>query len=114
MGNLSMIKYGLLVLGIAGSVLFFPFNFGNSGTCLAHKYIKSNMSICCESSPAKDRSDDCMGVETHTGENHHLLSHYLYPFAFLWWASIGLTVLQIRKFKFKNKLFKIRNQGSLK
>ena len=94
-----MLRYALLILGITGSILFFPFNFGNSHTCLAHKYIKSDASICCENPPGNEQPGHSTEVEINSGENHHLLSHYLYPFAFLWWISIGIVFLSYKYFK---------------
>lgn len=108
-----MLKYGLVILGLAGFILFFPFNFGNSHSCLAHKYLTSKTPGCCNEHHVHGSSNRTTEVERIAQENHHLLSHYLYPFAFLWWGSIGLIVLQIRNLRIK-KLFRIGNRGSTK
>ena len=104
-----MFKYGILFVGIAGFIFFFPFNFGNSHSCLAHKYLKSNSPVCCLKQYSSNHSDHRIETEMNSVENHHLLGHYIYPFAFFWWASIGLIVIQIRNIKNKYKRLKMRN-----
>ena len=106
-----MFKYGILIMGLAGFILFFPYKFGNNHSCLAHKYLKSNLPECCLKQNISDHADHSIETDINPVANHHLLSHYIFPFAFLWWASIGLLVIQIRNIKNKHKRLKMRNQG---
>jgi hypothetical protein len=112
--NVHMINNILLmVLGTAGMIVFFPYNFDNTHTCLAHKYVERDISSCCEELPGDADKDHCNPDGIHSGENHHLMSHYLYPFAFLWWTSIGLVVLQVRNIALRRKQVNPRHKGKL-
>jgi hypothetical protein len=107
-----MLKYSILVLGFAGIILFFPFNFGNGHSCLAHKYFKSSTAGCCDSYTQNDSSEAGMKMVTMPSHHNHLLKHYLYPFAFLWWTSIGLVFLQLRNLNLKKKSYSLTKRYS--
>jgi hypothetical protein len=104
-----MIKYGSILLGLAGFILFFPFNLGNGHSCLAHKFFKSTNSVHIADHQNHQQSRHI--PEMQSVHKHHLLNQYLFPFAFLWWASIGLMVYQLRHTGFTNHSKKIRNAG---
>lgn len=108
-----MLKFAGIILGVSGIIAFFPFNFGNSHTCLAHKYIGSESHSCCENSQGNENSAHCNDINPTDSDNHHLTSLYLYPFGFLWWASIGLVVLQLRSIGLKRKRLDKRNKDQI-
>ena len=109
-----ILKLAFIIFGVLGIILFFPYNFENTHTCLAHKYIGSNSPSCFEYSQGNKGSEHCNDSVHNSRENHRLTSHYLYPFGFLWWASIGLVVLQVRNIKLKRKRLDKRNKGQIK
>ena len=108
-----MIKMVLIGLGIAGIIAFFPFNFDNTYTCLAHRYVKGDNSTCCGKNPEMIHSDQNHAVDSHSGASHHLMQHYLVPFAFLWWTSIGIVFLQVRNLARQRKRLKSRHKGNI-
>jgi len=109
-----ILKFAFIIFGVSGIVLFFPYNFGNTHTCLAHKYLGPETSSYCENTQVSNGSEHCNDIDLTSRENHYLASHYLYPFGFLWWASIGLVVLQVRNIRLKRKRLDKRNKGQIK
>ena len=69
----------ILLFGLAGLIMFFPFNFKNGQTCMMDRLLNS---------PLYTRHD--LTYETR-------LHRYVVPYGLLWWGSIGLTAIFFNK-----------------
>jgi len=76
----------ILLVGLLGCIMFFPFNFFNGQTCIVDRWLNSNL----------------ISVTTVTYEAR--LHRYVVPYGLLWWGSIGLSAL------FFNKVFVLRKE----
>lgn len=84
----------LLAIGLAGAVVFFPFNIENRYTCLYHRLLEPEHGIIHAGSAADGaRSESVAGNGQFSTLDHHgdLLAGYLSPFGFAWWGSLALT-----------------------
>lgn len=78
----------ILLLGIAGAVLFFPVRIGGNHTCLYHRIIDAHPSYYS----GNGRLPTDTGHRDETAIDHsELLKHYLVPFGVLWWSSLSVV-----------------------
>ena len=84
-----------LIIGIAGSILFFPVNIKDRYTCLGHKLMNNQP----QEFNKLDSHKNSMIHPTTTSDqaDHHnlLLQKYVYPFGIFWWLSVGVVSLGI-------------------
>ncbi len=74
MNRKKVLWWILVILGVLGGILFFPWPVGNSFTCLFHRFAM----------PAQS-------VGTHH-PGHQLVDFYIQRFSFVWWGSLLLIV----------------------
>ena len=82
--NKKYLLIGLTVLGLIGTVVFFPVNIGNHHTCLFHRFMDDSTYLSGTNMPGHSE-----------GEHHLILSAYLKSYAYFWWMSILLFALGI-------------------
>jgi hypothetical protein len=71
----------LVLAGVAGLILCFPWKFDNGSTCLADEYF----------------NDHSIVRPVHM--NYQMQMHrYLLPYGFLWWLSIAILVYVFYRF----------------
>ena len=86
----------MLVLGLAGSVFFFPLQMDDQSSCCYERMFGGNENCTCRKE-ANDQSQHELAMNA-TGENaagmhqhgSELLDSYLHHYAFPWWISVGL------------------------
>jgi len=86
----KIMRVTILLLGMAGALLFFPVLLPEDALCLAEKWFAP---------PAlSGETDSAHGM-------HHVDSarHYLIPYGLLWWASLAVIFISIRKFLLKRE-----------
>ena len=81
----------LLLIGIMGTIFYFPCKFDNRKTCLCHSIYKEETSEIV--------------MEDNTCENAcALMKIYLIPYGFLWWASLALLFSSVYYLKNNKKM----------
>jgi len=86
----------LFLIGLTGSIVFFPMPIDRRYTCIAehNAYVQEIMQDDDVSQPASRQ----------VLEEHGLLQRYLNTFAFLWWSSllvIGIGAWKLRRLYMK-------------
>ncbi len=72
----------LFMIGIAGSVLFFPVRLPGGHTCVGHHFLKNS----CPVSPTAMDRDAMLPENPETMVS--LTGVYVFPFGVLWWISL--------------------------
>ena len=108
----------LLLIGIAGSILFFPVNINNRYTCLGDKIVAHHQQRLNELDSLE--KDMIHHVNISGQSNHHdlLMQKYVYPFGIFWWLSLGVVSLGIymlfyrgcKNYKSTNKIVQLKNK----
>ncbi len=82
----------LLLIGLGGSFLFFPVKIGERYTCLFHfnSLEQGKTPQAAEQAGFIQPDSSDMITERHS---NRMLRYYIKHFSFLWWGSLGLTVL---------------------
>ncbi len=74
----------LLVIGIAGSIFFFPMRIDVQRSCLMDSFINAHAPM-----------------ESHAGHSHTgmeaMAQKYILPYGLLWWLSLAITYMSIRR-----------------
>jgi len=73
----------LLVIGMAGSILFFPMRINEQRSCLMDSFVNAGTS-------AEFHAD-----HDHTGMEV-MAQKYIFPYGLLWWLSVAITYFSIR------------------
>jgi hypothetical protein len=84
--GVRMIFWIIALLGVIGTVAFFPINIANRYTCLYHLYHRM---VYAES--AVQHTDSHMS----DANRHHLHEQYMSSFRFMWWGSLVLLLVGI-------------------
>lgn len=104
--TIKRLLIALLLLGITGTILFFPFNFNNRYTCLYHRLFAPSEPVMNTVSGGHEQAELSQNIsDEHAGHLHHsgqLIPHYLHHFAFLWWGSLLLLACCIFIYRKKN------------
>jgi hypothetical protein len=79
----------LLIIGIAGSILFFPVNIKNRHTCLGHKLMNNQQQELNKLDSDQNSMIHHTITSGHEGHQSLLLQRYVYPFGIFWWLSLG-------------------------
>lgn len=79
-GIMKVNKIGLMLVlvGVVGTVLFFPWKLENGRTCMAQRYIHG------EGLQAEGNS-----MMEH---GHSLARYYVFHYGLFWWVSMGLII----------------------
>lgn len=106
---LTVLLMSAMILGLIGTVLFFPVNLGNRYTCLFHRLTSGAHPSAheltthrSEESPAGGESS-APGSSAPVADEHHahgILQHYVFTYGLLWWFSLLLTaaaLFELRK-----------------
>jgi len=93
----------LILIGAAGSVIFFPLKLSESHTCVYHKIICPEDTCYQKGSVLSTETSKDMHhqVMDNISLQHHseLINRYLMPFGLLWWGSLILLFSGIYLFK---------------
>lgn len=92
-----------ILIGAAGSVIFFPLKLSESHTCICHK-MTCPRDACCQKGAALsseiNRDANHQAMDKMSQQHHNeLINRYLVPFGLLWWGSLILLVSGICFFK---------------
>jgi hypothetical protein len=79
----------LLIIGIIGTVFFFPLPLGNHDTCFYHRLFSQTENH----HPTESNTTNTSHIAAENMQHHDVLREYILPFGLFWWSSIGLTVL---------------------
>ena len=83
-----------IVLGLAGTVFFFPVPMGDQSSCCYESMFGGNENCQCKQAMKEHAAHEGMmsgGSEMHQ-HGSVLLDSYLHHYAFPWWISVGLLV----------------------
>ena len=93
-----------LVVGLAGTVVFFPFNFNDRYPCLYQRmFCRQEQVATVQHQLHEQTTDEKTMPEQQAGHMHHanaLIPHYLKNYASYWWGSmllVGLCLFLFRK-----------------
>jgi|GEM_PF-3091320 hypothetical protein len=98
--NRFTIGCALLLVGILGAVLFFPFNYEDRYTCLYHRFSDRGESALNRSLTGTIQRRDGDHAHQHMGDIHSLRANsndtedlvrrYVFPFGLFWWGSLAI------------------------
>ena len=94
-----MIFLTLIVIGLLGTICFFPVSINSTYTCLFHQFFFDGI----RDHSLHVHNSSMEGMQSHDSP---LLDYYIIRFAFLWWGSIAAFAfgLYAAKKKFKVSL----------
>ena len=75
------INITLLIIGLAGIILYFPCKFESEQTCLFEHFNRTTEPVT-----EVNRSSDYA---------HEMARHYVFPFGVIWWLSIAILWLSV-------------------
>ena len=81
----------MLVIGLSGSLLFFPVKIGAHSTCLFH-FKQSGKNNSAQSMEHTGFMETKNSGQINGYPANGKLRYYLTHFSFLWWGSLGLSV----------------------
>jgi hypothetical protein len=87
----------LVVIGLLGTVCFFPMDINSTYTCLFHQYFFDGV----HDHSLHVHNSSMEGMQSH---NSPLLDYYIIRFGFLWWGSIAVFVLGLYAVRKKYKV----------
>jgi len=85
----------LLIGGLAGSILFFPFLLEKGYTCLYHRLFAGDQPV--HIATQKQITDSNRSKATLVEQK--FMRHYFRHYVFVWWFSLALTALIIWRWK---------------
>lgn len=110
--NKYKIFYGMFIISLLGSILFFPVKINLKYTCFFHQILAENTNdISNEKKIVSNNENETFNIKNtnHSdsdSEAMELLHQYLNQYAFLWWGSLILlstTIFFIQKEKYIQK-----------
>lgn len=86
----------MVILGLIGSVFFFPVQMDDQSSCCYESVFGSDKTCPCRQA-VNDHADHMQNSSQNIDQAGHehgsvLLSSYLHHYAFPWWISVGLLV----------------------
>lgn len=98
------IGWFLIFVGVAGTILFFPFNMHQKYTCLYHRLFQANRALR-HNSASENQLVDRPARSVENAEHEHskeVIESYIHHFAFFWWGSFllvlgGLYLMKLKR-----------------
>ena len=89
--NKKYVLIFIMMLGIAGGLLFFPLQLNDGYTCFYHRFFDSDRPVIKHAH-----------IITQIQEHHstEMIDAYISGYAFFWWGSLVLTGFGIYKLNF--------------